>query len=126
MERLAFLMMFLFLSSVFGSFLLLEKVDIDFPEELYKTVGTRSFLVKYFTLFESEEQKGLILSGWIFSPTAQATPTIEIRVEDEKECHVFEIETKREGFYFVIPPHFLIAPEGAKIFLGKYEIEGDF
>ncbi|PLV55814.1 hypothetical protein [Thermotoga sp. SG1] len=125
MRKLAlFLLLFLF-SHAFSALILFEKVDVDFPEDLYKTVGTRSFLVKYFTLFESEEQRGLILSGWIFSPTDQASTTVEIRVESGNEFHVFKVETEKEGFYSVIPPCLLIVPKGAKIFLGKYEIGGD-
>jgi len=124
-RSLILLIVFVLLSISFGSFLYLVPLSVDFPEELYESTGTRSFLVKYFTLFEDEFQKGIVFSGWIFSPSDQATATVEVKLEGEKEQHSFSVEAKRKGFYLVIPPHLLVFPKDLKVFIGKYEVGGE-
>jgi len=124
-KSLAFLIVSVLLSISFGSFLYLVPLSVDFPEELYESTGTRSFLVKYFTLFEDEFQKGIVFSGWIFSPSDQATTTVEVKLEGKGEQHSFFVEAIREGFYLVIPPHLLVFPKDLKVFIGKYEVGGE-
>ncbi|AJG41261.1 MULTISPECIES: hypothetical protein [Thermotoga] len=124
MRKILFLTICTLVSLSFGSFLYLKELSVEFPEELYKTIGTRSFLVKYFTLFEDETQKGIVFSGWIFSPNTQTTSTLDIKLENEKEVHVFSIKTTRKGFYLIIPPHLLIFPKNLKVFIDGYEIGG--
>jgi len=124
-KSLAFLIVSVLLSISFGDFLYLVPLSVDFPEELYESTGTRSFLVKYFTLFEDEFQKGIVFSGWIFSPSDQATTTVEVKLEGKGEQHSFFVEAIREGFYLVIPPHLLVFPKDLKVFIGKYEVGGE-
>ncbi|PLV60383.1 hypothetical protein [Thermotoga sp. KOL6] len=126
MEKFLFVVLiFLSFSLSFGSFLFFTELNVEFPEEMYETLGTKSFLVKYFTLFENERQKGIIFSGWIFLPTSQSEKFVELRVEGKEETHTFKVKTRRDGFYLVIPPHLLIVPKEAKIFLEEYEIGSD-
>lgn len=124
-RSLILLIVSVLLSISLGSFLYLVPLSMDFPEEIYESTGTRSFLVKYFTLFEDEFQKGIVFSGWIFSPSDQASTTVEVKIEGEKEQHNFSVEVKREGFYLVIPPHLLVFPKHLKVFIGKYEVGGE-
>jgi len=131
--RFIFLLLIIFVFSITSyaqtSGIFVKKISVNFPEYLFKSVGSKTSSVQYIKLFKDKESKGYILKAWVFQPVSTKQTGVNYKIRtvspDGKSEYFEELAGVRDGSYVRLPQLLVIIPAKYTLYVNSQVIDGE-